>query len=62
MEAVTIPLPTDTAPPEGEGRRPYTAPRLTIHGDVPALTHKVGTDLDMDGGGSFTPQEPDMPK
>jgi len=57
MESVSIPLPTDTAPTT-ELRRPYQPPRLSVHGDVRTLTQKEGTDPDLDGGGSFTPDPP----
>ncbi len=56
IAARSIPLPTDTAPTV-DLRRPYSRPRLTIHGDVQRLTHKIGSDLDADGG-SFTPELP----
>jgi hypothetical protein len=39
-------------------RRPYQAPRLCVHGDVQTLTRKEGVELDLDGGGSFTPEIP----
>lgn len=57
MEFRSVPLPTDTTPPLA-ARRPYQTPRLCVHGDVQALTRKEGTELDLDGGGSFTPEVP----
>ncbi|MCC6190074.1 MAG: lasso RiPP family leader peptide-containing protein [Anaerolineales bacterium] len=43
------------AEPPAPGKRPYTPPRLTVHGDVQSLTGKIGQDPDLDGGGSFLP-------
>jgi hypothetical protein len=59
MPSARVPLPTDTVPPTTP-RRPYTAPRLLVHGDVRALTLKEGPDPDLDGGGSFTAPPPDQ--
>ncbi|MCC7360996.1 MAG: hypothetical protein IT317_16045 [Anaerolineales bacterium] len=36
-------------------KRPYTAPALIVHGDVQALTEKIGVQPDADSGGSFLP-------
>ena len=36
-------------------KRPYQAPRLIVHGTVAELTLKIGTNNDVDQGGSFNP-------
>ena len=47
-------------PTQSPVRRPYLPPRLTVHGDVRALTlQKGGTDPDLDGTGSFIPRDTD---
>ena len=50
-------LPT-TAPAVASDRskKPYSAPRLSLHGTVAELTQKIGTHPDVDQGGSFNPQ------
>ena len=36
-------------------KKPYRAPRLSVHGTVAELTQKIGQQPDVDNGGSFTP-------
>lgn len=37
-------------------KKPYTAPQVVVHGTVAELTLKIGTNNDVDQGGSFNPQ------
>jgi hypothetical protein len=47
---------TPPATPPASAKRPYTPPRLLVHGDVRTLTQgKNGILNDVDGGGSFNP-------
>lgn len=58
MDNQTLKPTTAPAIASDEPKKPYRAPRLSVHGTVAELTQKIGKQPDLDNGGSFTPPPP----
>ena len=55
MDETTIPQPTTESAGGAAPKKAYAPPQLVVHGTVADLTQKIGTNNDVDQGGSFNP-------